>query len=64
MGEFVSEDVLDWARDLAAIARLFAGESVRHNHPLRSAKIFDLSMLRDARHGCEPVDQLDSPGAA
>jgi hypothetical protein len=26
MAEFVSEDVLDWARDLAAMRRLLAGE--------------------------------------
>jgi hypothetical protein len=26
MGEIVSEEVLDWARDLAAIHRLLAGE--------------------------------------
>jgi len=28
MGEIVSEDMLDWARDLAAIQKLLAGEAL------------------------------------
>jgi len=28
MGEIVSEDMLDWARDLAAIQKLLAGEEL------------------------------------
>ncbi|MBV8911707.1 MAG: hypothetical protein JOZ05_01570 [Acetobacteraceae bacterium] len=28
MGELVSEDMLDWARDLAAIQKLVAGEEL------------------------------------
>jgi hypothetical protein len=28
MGEIISEDMLDWARDLAAIQKLLAGEDL------------------------------------
>ena len=38
MGEIVSEDVLDWARDLAALRKLFAGEP-RTDRPMNEQAI-------------------------
>ena len=41
MGEVLSEDVLDWARDLAAINKLLAGEQIERSQPRGSAKILN-----------------------
>jgi hypothetical protein len=52
MGEFVSDDVLDWARDLAALQMLLAGGSLEHPVDPGSATI--LSFAEGRASGSDP----------
>lgn len=46
MAEIVSEDVMDWARDLAAIRRLFAGEEFQRPPVCEPAVILQFAQLQ------------------
>ncbi len=60
MGELVSDDVLEWARDLAAMRRLFAGEPVKRYAPGGSAKILNFRLSCAAKSESQSIDQRDA----
>ena len=58
MGELISVDVLDWARDLVAMNKLLAVEQIKRSRPLGPAKVFnfraritDCKMVLRVEHG-------------
>ena len=54
MGEIVSEDMLDWARDLAAIQKLLAGEALEQ--PVEDGAV--LTPNFGVARACDTVPQL------
>ena len=59
MGELISADVLDWARDLAAMNKLSAGEQIRRSQPLGPAKVFN---FRARSTDCKVVLRVEHGG--
>jgi hypothetical protein len=57
MGEIVSEDMLDWARDLAAIQRLLRGEEL--DQPVEDGAVLTLNF-----GGVRACDSVPRPPTA
>jgi hypothetical protein len=52
MGEGVSEDILDWARDLAVIQKLLAGEAL--DQPVEECAVLTPSFGAARAYGSDP----------
>jgi hypothetical protein len=58
MGEIVSSDVLEWARDLAVIRKLFAGEEITPSESPEPAIILQFAPRQRQQSTVEQDDAL------